>query len=105
VEDGGPALGFAVALDQLAALFGAQIRQVLRPLVASSWSRSIRVGGAYSYALPGHAQARRALARPFDQRLFFAGEATCAGEFSTAHGAYDSGARAAREALSTLQSR
>jgi monoamine oxidase len=105
VEDGGPALGFEVALDQLAALFGAQIRQLLRPLVASSWSRSIRVGGAYSYALPGHAQARRALARPFDQRLFFAGEATCAGEFSTAHGAYDSGARAAREALSTLQSR
>lgn len=105
VEDGGPALGFAVALDQLAALFGAQIRQVLRPLVASSWSRSIRVGGAYSYALPGHAQARRALARPFDQRLFFAGEATCAGEFSTAHGAYDSGARAAREVISALQSR
>jgi monoamine oxidase len=105
VEDGGPALGFAVALDQLAALFGAQIRQVLRPLVASSWSRSIRVGGAYSYALPGHAQARRALARPFDQRLFFAGEATCTNEFSTAHGAYDSGTRAAREALSTLQSR
>jgi monoamine oxidase len=105
VEDGGPALGFEVALDQLAALFGAQIRQLLRPLVASSWSRSIRVGGAYSYALPGHAQARRALARPFDQRLFFAGEATCAGEFSTAHGAYDSGARAAREVISALQSR
>jgi monoamine oxidase len=105
VEDGGPALGFEVALDQLAALFGAQIRQLLRPLVASSWSRSIRVGGAYSYALPGHAQARRALARPFDQRLFFAGEATCTNEFSTAHGAYDSGTRAAREALSTLQSR
>jgi monoamine oxidase len=105
VENGGPALGFALALDQLAALFGEQIRKSLRPLVASCWSRSIRVGGAYSYAVPGHAQARRALAQPFEQRVFFAGEATCVDEFSTAHGAHDSGVRAAREVQAALNSR
>ena len=102
VEDAGPAAGFALALDQLSHLFGAEIRQKLRPLVASHWSRSIRVGGAYSYALPAHAGARGLLARPFEQRIFFAGEATCVDEFSTAHGAYDSGVRAADEVMAAL---
>jgi monoamine oxidase len=60
------------------------------------------IGGAYSYALPGHAAARQVLARPFDDRLFFAGEATSAGDFSTAHGAHDSGVRAANEAIAAL---
>jgi monoamine oxidase len=56
-----------------------------------------RVRGAYSYALPGHAAARAALAHPFEERLFFAGEATNPHDFSTAHGAHDSGVRAADE--------
>jgi monoamine oxidase len=60
------------------------------------------IGGAYSYALPGHAAARKALARPFEQRVFFAGEATSAGDFSTAHGAHDSGARAAEEVIASF---
>jgi monoamine oxidase len=34
------------------------------------------VGGAYSHALPGYAAARADLAHPFEERLFFAGEAT-----------------------------
>jgi monoamine oxidase len=62
----------------------------------------VYVGGAYSYALPGHASARQALARPFDQRLFFAGEATHADEYSTAHGAHDTGIRAASEVIAAL---
>jgi len=61
-----------------------------------------RIGGAYSYALPGQAGARRVLARPFEQRLFFAGEATHVDEFSTAHGAHDSGVRAADEVIAAL---
>jgi len=73
--------------------------------VASGWSRMSRIGGAYSYALPGHAAARAALARPFEQRLFFAGEATSPQDFSTAHGAHDSGVRAAEEALAALDAR
>ena len=102
VEDEGPAAGFAFALDQLVNLFGAQVRGQLKPLVASSWGRMQRIGGAYSYALPTHAAARGILARPFEQRIFFAGEATSAGDFSTAHGAHDSGVRAAEEILATL---
>jgi len=102
VEEEGPAAAFAFALDQLAALLGAQVRASLRPLAASSWGRTLRVGGAYSYALPGHAHARRELARPFENRIFFAGEATSPDAFSTAHGAHDSGVRAADEVIAVL---
>lgn len=102
LEEIGPAAGFAQATDQLAALFGSDVRRALRPLVASCWGRTSRVGGAYSHALPGYAAARKILARPFDQRVFFAGEATHPFDFSTAHGAYASGLRAAREVIAVL---
>ena len=102
LQTGGPAAAFAFAIDQLAALFGPDIRRLLRPLVASSWSRMTRIGGAYSYALPGQRDARRRLATPFEQRVYFAGEATSEYDFSTVHGAHDSGVRAAEEALRAL---
>jgi monoamine oxidase len=102
VEEGGPVAGFAYAIDQLVALFGSDVRQKLRPLIASSWGRMVHIGGAYSYAVPGHAAARQELARPFEDRLFFAGEATHCYDFSTAHGAHDSGVRAADEAIAAL---
>jgi monoamine oxidase len=105
VEELGPAAGFAHAIDQLVALFGSAVSRSLRPLVASSWSRMTHVGGAYSYALPGHAAAREDLARPFEQRFFFAGEATHVHDYSTAHGAHDSGVRAAEEAIAALASK
>ena len=94
--------GFAFAIDQLSALFGADARRHLRPLTGSHWTRMTRIGGAYSYALPGHVGARQQLARAYEGRVFVAGEATSAGDFSTAHGAHDSGVRAATEALLAL---
>ena len=105
IERNGPAAAFDYAIGQLVALFGNEARANLRPLAASSWSRATRIGGAYSYALPGRAAARQALARPFEDRLFFAGEATSGQDFSTAHGAHDSGVRAAKEAVAALQGR
>ena len=102
VEQSGPAAGFDFAIEQLCTLFGSEVRGSLHPLLASSWSQMQYVGGAYSYALPGHRAARRALARPFEDRVFFAGEATSASDFSTAHGAHDSGVRAAQEAIAAL---
>jgi len=95
---------FAQVIDDLVALFGSDVRRMLRPLVASAWSADVRIGGAYSCALPGHAAARGLLARPYDARIFFAGEATNPTDFSTAHGAHDSGVRAAREAMGVLGS-
>jgi monoamine oxidase len=102
VEEMGPAAGFAHAIDQLVALFGSAVSRSLHPLVASNWSRMTHVGGAYSHALPGHAAAREDLAHPFEQRLFFAGEATHVHDYSTAHGAHDSGVRAGEEAIAAL---
>ena len=102
LEESGHAAGFEFALGQLSALFGSGVRGSLRPLTGSTWSQTRYIGGAYSYALPGQATARTALARPFDDRLFFAGEATSAGDFSTAHGAHDSGVRAAGEAIEAI---
>jgi monoamine oxidase len=101
-EETGPAAGFAYAADQLVGLFGSSVRRNLHLLVASNWGRMTFVGGAYSHALPGHATARKDLALPFEQRLFFVGEATHTDDFSTAHGAYESGLRAAEEAIAAL---
>ncbi|MFG3756591.1 FAD-dependent oxidoreductase, partial [Klebsiella pneumoniae] len=75
----------------------------LRPLAASRWGRDPFALGAYSHALPGHAGDRAKLAAPVDGRLFFAGEATSPNFFSTAHGARDSGERAAKEVLGRVQ--
>lgn len=102
LDAGGSAAAFEFALDQLAALFGSGIRQVLRPLTASDWSRTDPIGGAYSYALPGRRTSRELLARSFERRVFFAGEATSAVDFSTVHGAHDSGVRAAEEVFAVL---
>jgi monoamine oxidase len=102
VAEWGADAAFARALDQLVSLFGADMRRCLRPLVTSNWTRAKTIGGAYSHALPGHAAARSLLAQPYDGRLFFAGEATHVSDFSTAHGAYLSGLRAAEEALAAL---
>ena len=101
-ETEGEAAAFARAIDQLAALFGNDVRGCVAPLLASDWAGTPGIGGAYSHALPGHAGMRQRLAKPFDNRLFFAGEATHATDFSTAHGAYESGVRAADEAISAL---
>lgn len=98
----GPAGAFALAIEELANLFGADIYRKVRPLVVSNWSRAPWIQGGYSCAVPGRAEARDLIARPFDGRIFFAGEATHASDFSTVHGAFASGVRAANEARAAL---
>lgn len=93
---------FESAVETLAKLFGSSIRRSLRPLAASDWQHMPSIGGGYSHALPGQARARQLLAQPFENRLFFAGEATHPSDFSTAHGAYESGLRAAGEVIVAL---
>ncbi|WP_242146422.1 flavin monoamine oxidase family protein [Sphingomonas sp. BAUL-RG-20F-R05-02] len=87
------------AIDELAALLGSEVRAKLRPLGGSQWCRTDWINGSYSHALPGHAGARAILARPIEERIFFAGEATHPTDFSTAHGAWQSGIRAANEVI------
>ena len=98
----GQEAGYAHAIAELSALLGSDVRSFLQPVAASDWTRTATIGGGYSCALPGGAAERRRLAAPFENRLFFAGEATSSTDFSTAHGAYASGMRAAEEALAAL---
>ena len=99
LEDAGDGALAAQAIDEIVALLGSDFRHRLKPLAASRWARDPFARGSYSHALPGHAADRAVLAAPVDGRLFFAGEATSPNFFSTAHGARDSGERAAREVM------
>ena len=101
LEDAGEGAMAAQAIDEIVALLGSDYRRKLTPLAESHWANDPFAQGAYSAARPGHAGARAVLAAPVDDRLFFAGEATSPNFFSTAHGARDSGERAAREVRGT----
>ncbi len=104
LEDAGDGALMAAAIDEIAGILGSDFRRKLTPLAESRWAHDPWARGSYSHALPGHAGDRAVLAAPVDGRLFFAGEATSPYFFSTAHGARDSGERAAREALATAKS-
>jgi monoamine oxidase len=97
LEDAGEGAFAAHSIDEIAALLGNGYRRKLKPLAESRWAHDPFARGSYSHALPGHAGMRAVLATPVDNRLFFAGEATSPNFFSTAHGARDSGERAAGE--------
>ncbi len=91
----GPDAAFAFVIEELKSLLGAGFARSLAPITATRWRQERTIGGSYSHALPGHADARRVLATPVNERLCFAGEACSRTDFSTAHGAWESGLRAA----------
>lgn len=99
LEAAGEGATAAAAIDEIVALLGNDFRRKLKPLGESRWASDPFARGSYSHALPGHAEDRAILAAPVDGRIFFAGEATSPHFFSTAHGARDSGERAAGEVL------
>src|SRR6202048_1340956 len=99
LEAAGPGAFFDFAVAELVELFGSGIRACLRPLIETGWARDPFALGSYSYALPGHADARAALAAPVDGRVFFAGEACSRHDFTTAHGAYLPGIGRAGQAI------
>ena len=101
LEDAGEGALAAQAIEEIVELLGSQFRARLKPLAESHWAHDPFARGSYSHALPGHAGDRAVLAAAVDGRLFFAGEATSPNFFSTAHGARDSGARAAREVMAS----
>ncbi|MBV9458695.1 MAG: FAD-dependent oxidoreductase [Bradyrhizobium sp.] len=105
LEDEGRGAIAAYSIDEIASILGNDFRRKLKPLKESRWAHDPFARGSYSHALPGHADKRAVLAAPVDGRLFFAGEATSAHFFSTAHGARDSGERAAKEVLAEMPTR
>jgi monoamine oxidase len=102
LEDAGSGAFAAQSIDEIVAMLGNDFRRRLKPLAESRWAHDPFARGSYSHALPGRAGDRAILAAPIDERLFFAGEATSPNFFSTAHGALESGQRAAREVMAAL---
>lgn len=103
LEAGGPAAMAAFACDELAAIFGTGIRARLRLLASSAWAADPFARGSYSFALPSHSDDRATLAEPLEERVYFAGEACSAHDFSTAHGAFLSGLAAAQSIAGDLK--
>ena len=87
------------AIGELAARLGNDWRQRLHPVARTRWRAEPYVRGSYSHAEIGQAAQRGVLAAPVNDRLFFAGEACAPTDFSTAHGAYESGIAAAEQIL------
>jgi monoamine oxidase len=76
------------------------LEQSLVEFYTHNWHRDPFSAGAYSYIPVGGLDAQTQLARPLDDTLFFAGEATnTEGHHGTVHGAIATGLRAAREVM------
>jgi monoamine oxidase len=94
------------ALTQLAAIFGNDVRTcVTDRLVFADWDHDPWIAGGYAAARVGCYSARAELARPVEDRLFFAGEATHDRYIGDVHGAHLSGEVAADAALTVLRGR
>lgn len=95
LEAAGEAATYDFVRRELRDLLGARFDRSLTPLKVTRWGAEPTILGSYSHAEPGHADARAILARPPGARLCFAGEACSAHDYSTAHGAWQSGLEAA----------
>lgn len=95
LEDGGDGAAADFAIGELTALLGSDWRTHLTPVATTRWRAEPHIHGSYSHARIGAAPQRAILAAPVDDRLFFAGEACSTHDFSTAHGAFDTGIAAA----------
>jgi monoamine oxidase len=90
------------SLDALSRILGVPRRLLdnqLEAWVLHDWRADPFSLGAYSYAAVGGKGAHRALGRPTQHTLFFAGEATSEDETGTVSGAIRSGRRAAKAVL------
>jgi monoamine oxidase len=97
-----------LAMGTLGALLGerrSRLERLLEGWAFHDWQADPFSRGAYSYVLVGGTPAQRALSRPVEGTIFFAGEATDAEETGTVSGAIGSGRRAARAVLTVLGSR
>jgi monoamine oxidase len=98
----------ATALDSLRVLVAGRVdpASLLEHATWHDWQRDPFSGGAYSYVLAGGVRARRVLAEPLEETLFFAGEACDSDDSAaTVGGALQSGVRAAREVLGSTRNR
>jgi monoamine oxidase len=98
----------SAALESFSSLFDRRVDvdALLESAWVHDWQSDPYARGAYSYVTVGGDEARKQLAQPLLDTLFFAGEAAdCEGEAGTVAGALQSGSRAAREVLAGMRRR
>jgi monoamine oxidase len=95
------------ALATLARITGytrQRLTGLLEAVYSHDWHGDPFARGAYSYVPAGALPARKALAEPVADTLYFAGEATnLDGHSATVHGAIASGKRAARQCIAEAE--
>jgi len=90
----------AEILDGLDTMFSGQASASFQSYTLMNWKDQPWIGGAYSYAGKNSVGARKTLAAPILNKVFFAGEAThFNGHNSTVHGAIETAVRASHEIL------
>ena len=99
LEAAGEAAFFDFASGELTALLGSDFAKRIKPIRVHRWGADPFARGSYSFARPGKADERAALAAPVENRLFFAGEACSRTDYSTVHGAFLTGVAAADQVL------
>lgn len=78
--------------ERLVKAFGSDVAKSLSDrVIVTAWEGDPWTLGSYSGATPGNGHMRAELAKPVDDTVFFAGEATHTSFFATCHGAYLSG--------------
>jgi monoamine oxidase len=92
----------AFALDWLGALYGADLKKVVKRTAATRWNAESWALGAFSAAAPGAQSARKILMEQLNARIWFAGEAVHETLWGTVGGAWESGDRAAVEVLKRI---
>lgn len=92
-----------VALSNILSVPRRELEEQLDAWSSHDWRADPFARGAYSYVGVNGSSAPRALGRPVEGTLFFAGEATNGEQIGTVAGALASGRRAAREALRALE--
>ncbi|QEX16072.1 amine oxidase [Hypericibacter terrae] len=102
LERAGQAAAVDLAKEKLAKAFGNDIKKYVTRSIVTAWAGDPWIKGSYSAALPGQGHQRPEIARPIEDRLFFAGEATSTEFHATAHGAYITGIDTARKVAKSL---
>ena len=95
LESAGIEASRSLVVEHLAAMFGSAVSRRAGAAIMSGWAADVDIGGAYSFARPGGGDLRARLATQVGNRLWFAGEAASRHGFSTVHGAWETGRKAA----------
>jgi monoamine oxidase len=93
------------ATGWLSGLYGIDVKNVVKRSHATRWDYAPWVLGGSSCAAPGAQSARKTLLEPLSGRIFLAGEAAHETLWGTVGGAWESGERAAAEAVRAIRGR